>query len=143
VRDGYGTVLIAGFVRRMAARGVRVIGGLPTGFADLALPPATIAAIRAVYLDNGGMFLELPNRSRYPRIDFFDTPEHLNEPCQIRHSQAVAAALAAMLDRPLRMVAPPWPDCPALPAYPPAVEYPPALAYDAPNIGGTRMGARQ
>jgi hypothetical protein len=110
IRTGYGTTLIAGFTRRMTARGVRVIGGLPTGFADVPLPPHTIAAVRAVYEANGGAFLELANDSLYPRADFFDTPEHLSEPYQIRHSEAVAAALMHQMARA------------------------PALAYDPPHI---------
>ena len=98
IRDGYGTRLIVGFVRwaareryprdRRAANRVR-------RFADRRT--TTVAAIRAVYLDNGAAFLELPNRSLYPRIAFFDTPAHLNEPWQILHSRAVAAALSDML----------------------------------------------
>ncbi len=110
IRGGYGTTLIAGFTRRMSAQGVRVIGGLPTGFADVPLPPDTIAAVRAVYEANGGAFLELANDSLYPRADFFDTPEHLSEPYQIRHSEAVAAALLHEMARA------------------------PALAYDPPHI---------
>ena len=99
IRDGYGTRLIIGFVRWAAENGIRVIGGLPTGFANSPIPDTTLAAIRAVYLDNGAAFLELPNRSLYPRIAFFDTPAHLNEPWQILHSRAVAAALSDMLPR--------------------------------------------
>lgn len=97
VRAGYGTVLIGGFVRWATARGIRVIGGLPTEFTDTPMPDATLAAIRAVYLDGGGGFLALANRSRYPRADFFDTPSHLSEPFQIVHSLAVARALVGML----------------------------------------------
>ena len=128
ITGGFGTTLIAAFTRRMEARGVRVIGGLPTGFADVALPPGTVAAIRAVYQANGGTFLTLPNDSLYPRVDFFDTPEHLNEPCQIAHSEAVATMLATALGRSLR------PPSPFLPACPPPMAQPPALAYDRPNI---------
>jgi hypothetical protein len=99
IAGGYGAALIGDFTRRMSARGVLVIGGLPTGFADVPVPDATLAAIRAVYEANGGRFLELPNRSRYPRAAFFGTVEHLSEPWQIAHSAVVAAGLARMLDR--------------------------------------------
>ena len=44
-----------------------MIGGLPTGFDDSPIPDAAIAAIRAIYTAHGALFLELPNRSRYPR----------------------------------------------------------------------------
>lgn len=105
IRDGHGAALIAGFTRRATARGVRVIGGLSTGFADTPLPEPALAAIAAVYLDNGGGFLALPNRSRYPRADFFDGPEHLTEPAQIAHSRALAVALRPLLHPPARIVA--------------------------------------
>ncbi len=97
VRDGYGTVLIAGFLRWGHAHGVRMIGGLPTEFADAPMPDATRAAIRAVYLANGGEFLDLPNHSRYARAAFFDSPDHLSEPWQIIHSRLLAARLCSML----------------------------------------------
>lgn len=95
VRNGYGSVLIAGFVRWARAHGVRAIGGLPTEFADSPMPDATRTAIRAIYLDNGGEFLELPDHSLYPRTAFFDTPDHLAEPAQIAHSVILAECLAA------------------------------------------------
>jgi hypothetical protein len=98
VRAGYGSTLIADFTRWAVAHGVRVIGGLPTEFADVPTPDATLEAIRAVYLANGGEFLELPNRSRYPRIAFFDTAEHLNEQWQIIHSKLVAALIKSCVD---------------------------------------------
>jgi len=72
---------------------VRVVGGLPTGFDDVPMPDATMDAIRAVYVDNGGEFLVLPNLSRYPRVAFFDTPEHLNETWQVVHSRLLAEQL--------------------------------------------------
>ena len=99
IRTGHGTALIAAFTSRMQSRGVRVIGGLSTGFRDTPLSAATIAAIAAIYTDNGGLFLALPNLSRYPREDFFNSPEHLNEPHQIAHARAVAQALAPLLGR--------------------------------------------
>ena len=99
VRDGYGTALIARFLRWARAHGVVAIGGWPTGFADAPLPEDEVAAIRAVYAATGAGFLELPNRSRYPRAAFFDTADHLSEPWQIAHSVALAAALELALAR--------------------------------------------
>jgi hypothetical protein len=62
-----------------------------------------VAAIRTLYLTNGAAFLDIANGGRYPRADFFDTADHLNEEAQIRHSVAVAKALlqvtAALTDR--------------------------------------------
>lgn len=96
IQHGYGGVVIAGFLDWAAAHGVRVIGGLPTGFADSPIDPESLAAIRAVYGAHNAGFLQLPNRSRYPRTAFFDTADHLNEAAQIAHSVAIAAALPAL-----------------------------------------------
>jgi hypothetical protein len=97
IRQGYGSELVAGFLDWAAAHGVRVIGGLPTGFADSPIDEASLAAIRAIYRTHGAEFLELPNHSRYPRSDFFDTADHLNEAAQIRHSTALATLIARLL----------------------------------------------
>ena len=99
ISAGDGAAMIARFVRDATARGVRVIGGLPTGFADSPPPPAAVAAIRSIYESNRGTFAALPNVSRYPRSDFYDSPEHLNEEAQIAHSVAIAALLAERLAR--------------------------------------------
>jgi len=131
VRAGYGAALIADFAQRMAARGVTVVGGLATGFADAAPSEAAVAAIRAVYEAHGAAFLALPDRSLYPRADFFDTPEHLSEPCQIAHSRLVAAGLAALLGRVAQPVADAGEWCPVPP---PPGPLPSTLAYDAPNM---------
>ena len=102
IRDGYGASLIAGFVAWARTHGVRVIGGLPTELDQTPLPEPTRAAMAAVYLAQGGEFLTLANRSRYPIADFFDTPLHLNEACQIAHSITLARALAPLLGRTAR-----------------------------------------
>jgi hypothetical protein len=105
IAAGDGTGEIARFVARMTARGVIAIGGLPTGFDDLPQSDALVAAIAAVYTEHGGWFLALPNRSRYPRVDFFDSPDHLNETAQQAHSVLVARALAELLGRPAQIQA--------------------------------------
>jgi hypothetical protein len=97
IRDGYGTSLVRDFLGWAAGHGIEVIGGLPTGFVDSPIDEDSVAAIRAIYRDGGAAFLELPGRSRYPRSAFFDTPDHLNEAGQIRHSVAVGRALAGMM----------------------------------------------
>lgn len=101
ISAGHGGALIGAFVRWAAAHGIRAIGGPPTQFIDSPMPDPTEQAIRSIYLANGGEYLDLPNRARYPRIAFFDTAEHLNEPWQIWHSAIVAEALAHRLHRPL------------------------------------------
>jgi hypothetical protein len=116
IEHGYGSVEVGAFLRWAETHQVQVIGGLPTGFADSPISDASLAAIRAVYRDGGAEFLVLANHSRYPRADFFDSPDHLNEPAQIRHSWAVALALRPMVARsmasslaPLAPPAPPGP----------------------------------
>ena len=105
IAAGDGSAEIADFVALMSARGVIVIGGLPTGFDDLPQSDALIAVIAAVYTDHGGWFLALHNLSRYPRVNFFDSPDHLNETEQQAHSVLVAKALAEMLGRPAQLQA--------------------------------------
>jgi hypothetical protein len=93
IHSGDGSALIGGFTRWAVSHGIQVIGGLPTEFADAPMPDASLEAIRSMFLDNGGDFLELPNRSRYPRAAFFDTAEHLNETWQTIHSNFLAEQL--------------------------------------------------
>jgi len=110
ISAGYGRALIGGFVAAQVRRGVVVIGGLPVDDREEALPTALLAAIRAVYTQNGGAFLALPNESHYPARDFFNSEDHLAKPCQYLHSIALAAPLGEMLHRP---VSPPPPEATA------------------------------
>jgi hypothetical protein len=114
IRDGYGAATIADFVVWARAHGVRVIGGLPTELDRVAPPDGSLAEIEAVYLDHGGEFLMLANRGRYPVTAFFDTPLHLNEPCQIAHSIMLAVALGPLLGRTVGPPPGPPPDCPGI-----------------------------
>jgi hypothetical protein len=93
----YGATLIQNFIRAETARGVIVVGGLPTGFSTAPMDERAIAAIREFYLENGAKFAALPNLSRYPVADFYDSPDHLAQPCQFEHSIAVARMLGAVL----------------------------------------------
>ncbi len=101
IQNGYGSIMIATFVRQQTARGVTVIGGLPTEFLAVKLPPATIAAIQHIYQNNGGRFATLPNNSQYPSADFYDSKDHLAQPCQYANSIAVAQMLASILNHPV------------------------------------------
>jgi hypothetical protein len=101
IASGYGTRLITAFVRQETRRGVIVIGGLPTDFRNVRLPRADLAALRLVYRRQSGRFLQLPNLSRYPRADFYDSEDHLMQPCQYRHSILIARAMGTMLKRPV------------------------------------------
>ena len=81
-------------VRRLRARGVIVVGGLPTTFDDTVIPAVTIGFLQKFYADRGGCFVMLPNRSLYPRAAFYDTNFHLGEATQHLHSAAVGPLLA-------------------------------------------------
>ena len=94
ISSGYGSRLVVAFLRWAEAHGVRVIGGLPTGFIDSPLSNDELIAVRAVFRDQRAEFLETPEGGRHPRSAFFDTADHLNETAQISHSVAVARALA-------------------------------------------------
>jgi hypothetical protein len=100
----YGATLIRDFIRTETARGVIVVGGLPTGFSTAPMDARAIDAIRNFYLENGAAFAALPNLSRYPVADFYDSPDHLAQPCQFKHSIAVARLLGLVLG--LRVSAP-------------------------------------
>lgn len=80
------------------ARGITVVGGLPTIPDDVALDAQPVDRIRALFEGAGQRMLVLPNRSQYPLDCFYDTLSHLHEGCQRRHSARVGAALAALLD---------------------------------------------
>ena len=66
ISSGYGSVLVVTFLRWAEAHGVRVIGGLPTGFINSPLGNDELIAIRAVFRDQGADFLETPEGGRYP-----------------------------------------------------------------------------
>ncbi len=95
IASGDGTAMVRDFIVWAARDGVRVVGGLPAGFADSPIPDLTRAAIRTVFIQEGARFIDLGDR--YPRSAFFDTPDHLNEAAQIAHSRVLAAALAVTL----------------------------------------------
>lgn len=96
IENGYGAALIARFVARERLKGVIIIGGWPVDFTDARISSATRAAVIKIYrLD----FLNLPGASQYDRADFFNSEDHLTQPCQYLHSIAVAQGLGAMLGR--------------------------------------------
>jgi hypothetical protein len=99
IKSGYGSRIIAQFVETMSRRGVIIIGGLPTDFSSVPLSRQTIDAIASIYTSNGGSFIVLPNHSRYPVEDFFNSEDHLARPCQYLHSIFVAEALGKFLRR--------------------------------------------
>jgi hypothetical protein len=96
IAAGHGSREVAAFLAWAKAHDVRVFGGWPTEFADAAPDSRLAGTLAGLY---GGRFLALANAGRYPRVDFFDSQDHLVEECQSRHSIAVAQGLAVLLGR--------------------------------------------
>jgi hypothetical protein len=94
-------------LRVAQAKGITVVGGLPTTVVGTDVGPDVIAAIRDFYVSRGACFVSLPNLSLYPVADFYDSNYHLAEPAQIRHSKLVAAALREIAEHgcPAKIVA--------------------------------------
>jgi hypothetical protein len=89
--------VLGAFLDRARARGVTVVGGLPTSPLDTRLDLAALERLRNFYIAHGQRFVLLPNRSQYPLSCFYDSLSHLNEESQIDHSHRVGRALAAEL----------------------------------------------
>lgn len=85
---------------------VRVAGGLPTTFEGTSIPARLIRDLRSFYESRGHCFIVLPNRSLYPRSAFLDTPFHLAEQTQIRHTTLLVPYFLEMVRNPEQ--------CPAL-----------------------------
>lgn len=94
-----GERVLAEFLRWCRSHSVTAVGLLPTIFDDHPVRNGAVGAVRALYEAEGARFLELPGRSQYPRECFFDTHYHLAEECQVRHSAALARAIAGLLNR--------------------------------------------
>lgn len=90
--------VIADFLNEAHAKGVIVIGGLPTVPDSAVVDDADIHRLKALYEGAGQRFLALSNHSQYPLRCFFDTLYHLNEGCQQAHSAAVATQWSALFD---------------------------------------------
>jgi hypothetical protein len=92
--DPIANAAVTSIISEARARGIIVVGGLPTTFADATVSAAVVQRLRTLYEKHGACFLALPNLSQYPRSVFFDTDYHLQEPAQIAHSAALAPRLA-------------------------------------------------
>jgi hypothetical protein len=90
------------FLAWAAANGVRVVGGLPTTFENTPIPAGLVDELRAFYETRGHCFIALPNLSLYPRTAFLDTPFHLAEQAQIRHSGMLVPYFMEMARNPAR-----------------------------------------
>ena len=91
--NSYKAEILGDFLDWAADRKIRVIGGLPTTFDDEPVPDELVESLCRWYRQHGQAFMVLENRSQYPRSDFYDTPYHLVEEQQIRHSGLVASRL--------------------------------------------------
>lgn len=89
--------VLDGFLQRTAARGVLVIGGLPTIPEHVAISPSTLQRLEQLYERRGHRLLVLENRSQYGLECFFDSLGHLREECQLAHSAQVGIALARLV----------------------------------------------
>ena len=96
--DG-GQVAIAAFLDWCHAHHVVAVGGLPTVFDDHQIPDTVISTLRNFYAQHSARFIVLPNRSQYPRVDFFDSASHLRQPWQAHHSALLAQGLRPFLPR--------------------------------------------
>jgi len=97
--DSFKTGILENFLGWAAARDIQVIGGLPTTFDDEPVPDELVARLCAWYRQHGQGFMVLENKSRYPRSSFYDTPYHLVEEQQIRHSRLLAGRLGEITSR--------------------------------------------
>ena len=97
--DSFKTGILGDFLEWAAARKIQVIGGLPTTFDDVVVADEFIARLCAFYKRHGHRFMVLENKSQYPRSSFYDTPYHLVEEQQIRHSRLVAGRLVEITGR--------------------------------------------
>jgi len=97
--DSFKAEVLGDFLGWAAERDIQVIGGLPTTFDDKPVPDELVARLCAWYRQHGQGFMVLENKSQYPRSSFYDTPYHLVEEQQIRHSRLVAGRLGEITGR--------------------------------------------
>ena len=90
-------VILGRFLTWARENNVRVFATMPTMFDDRLADDALITLLRTYYESEGHTFFVLPNLNQYPRSCFYDTPFHLHERCQIRHSESLAQALRTRL----------------------------------------------
>jgi hypothetical protein len=88
---------LGAFLDRCRERGIRVIGGLPTHVDEPPVDPKLVAAIRKIYEDHGAFFIEMPNRSEYPRDGFADSFYHLHEEAAVEHTAMLAEYLRPLV----------------------------------------------
>jgi hypothetical protein len=81
----------------LQSTGVTVVGGLPTIFDDEPLTDTLTDELSSVFTSRGHCFIILPNRSQYPRSQFYDTAYHLSEEAQIHHSKLLAYRFGAVI----------------------------------------------
>ena len=90
-KDSFTAKKIADFLRWAKEHGIVVFGAYPTMPDTWKVPEKLLDDVKNLYISNGQRFINTDNRSKYPIGAFYDTPLHLNEENQIRHSKAMAA----------------------------------------------------
>jgi hypothetical protein len=91
--NSYTNQILKEFLLRAKAKGVTVVGGVPTTFLGTTLSPDTVSVLKKTYEVAGQKFLVLDNYSQYERKYFFDKPYHLNVIYQSVHSNRIAKIL--------------------------------------------------
>jgi hypothetical protein len=92
--DAASVAVLTRILEQARAKGILVVGGLPTTFTGTDVPAALISRLQSAYQERDACFVVLPNRSLYPRSEFFDTEYHLQESAQFAHSSLLAPLLA-------------------------------------------------
>ncbi len=76
---------------------VLVVGTVQPEYDDWDVPRKWLDTIPPIFQDAGFPFIVLQNQSRYPRNCFWDASDHLNEECQILHTERISGRLRHIL----------------------------------------------
>ncbi len=91
-------VLLTEAVARLRNKGVHVVATLPTLAEGYGAKSDVFAAIEAFFAGLDVPMAVLANHHVYPQSCFFDTHYHLNESCQIVHSEKFADTLKQVME---------------------------------------------
>lgn len=98
--DSEAMPILRDFLAWANARDIRVVGALPPTVDTAALDEERLQIIRDAYISAGHDFIDIENRGLYPIECFYDSTQHLNEPCQAAHTRALTRALLARVPLP-------------------------------------------
>ena len=97
--QSHALAVVEAFLARARVLEIQVVGGLPTAPIGIALDAASLMRLQSIFARHGHTFLVLPSKSNYALDCFHDTLYHLNQECQVAHSQAVGQAMAPLLQQ--------------------------------------------